>query len=146
MRARKRHRTYVPNYMRPMHKDRAIDECDSILDGRRRGRRGRSRHRDRNVRVLRIVNVADGGRPINPKIARTQLSGAAIMQIGFTLTENMEFDGGQVTKCILRGLQDSGLSRRAADGMLNSSLRCQETGPFGAKGIASRRPSAYRPP
>src|SRR6202035_1722888 len=36
-----------------------------------------------HVRVLRLVNAADCGKPINPGVARTQLSGAAIMQLGF---------------------------------------------------------------
>ena len=42
--------------------------------------------------MTRLVNVADVGTPINPKIVETQLSGAAIMQLGFTLYEKMEFD------------------------------------------------------
>jgi CO/xanthine dehydrogenase Mo-binding subunit len=44
------------------------------------------------VRVTRMVNVADVGTPINPRIVETQLSGAAIMQLGFTLLEKMQFD------------------------------------------------------
>src|SRR5206468_9908825 len=44
------------------------------------------------VRITRLINVADVGTPINPKIVETQLSGAAIMQLGFTLFEKMEFD------------------------------------------------------
>ena len=44
------------------------------------------------VRITRLVNVADVGTPINPKIVETQLSGAAIMQLGFTLFEKMHFD------------------------------------------------------
>jgi CO/xanthine dehydrogenase Mo-binding subunit len=42
------------------------------------------------------VNVADAGTPINPRIVETQLTGAAIMQLGFTLSEEMEFTGGQL--------------------------------------------------
>ena len=34
------------------------------------------------VRITRLVNVADVGTPINPKIVETQISGAAIMQLG----------------------------------------------------------------
>src|SRR5579871_2316296 len=49
------------------------------------------------VHVEKLVNAADCGRPINPAVARTQLSGAAIMQLGFTLSEIMLLDGGQVT-------------------------------------------------
>jgi CO/xanthine dehydrogenase Mo-binding subunit len=39
------------------------------------------------VTVLRLVNVADCGTPINPRIVETQLTGAAVMQLGFTLRE-----------------------------------------------------------
>src|ERR1043165_7176554 len=44
------------------------------------------------VRLTRLVNVADVGAPINPKIVETQLSGASIMQLGFSLFEKMQFD------------------------------------------------------
>src|SRR5258705_3713136 len=44
------------------------------------------------VRVTKMVNVADVGTPINPRIVETQLSGGAIMQLGFTLFEKMLFD------------------------------------------------------
>src|SRR5436190_4281138 len=54
-----------------------------------------------HVRVTKLVNIADAGRPINPKIIETQLSGAAVMQFGFTMQEKMEFDSGQVTNASL---------------------------------------------
>ena len=34
---------------------------------------------------------------MNPQIVETQMSGAAIMQFGFTMQEKIEFDGGQIT-------------------------------------------------
>jgi len=66
-----------------------------------------------HVTVTRLINVADLGRPINPKIVETQLSGAALMQLGFTMFEKMHFDGGQVTNASPCRLQDSGDIRRA---------------------------------
>src|SRR5579862_568731 len=45
-----------------------------------------------HLRVTRLINIVDAGTPINPRIVDTQLSGAAIMQLGFTLTEEMLFD------------------------------------------------------
>ncbi len=45
-----------------------------------------------HVRIARLVNVADVGTPINPRIVETQLSGAAIMQLGFTMFEKMDFE------------------------------------------------------
>ena len=55
-------------------------------------RRGEVDTETGQVRITRLVNVADVGTPINPKIVETQLSGAAIMQLGFTLFEKMHFD------------------------------------------------------
>ena len=49
------------------------------------------------------------GRPVNPKIVETQLSGAAIMQLGFTLFEKMEFDAGQVTNASLADYKIPGI-------------------------------------
>ncbi len=54
-----------------------------------------------HVRVTRLVNVADVGRAINPRIVETQLSGAAIMQLGFTMQEKIELDDGQIINASL---------------------------------------------
>ncbi|MGH8621768.1 MAG: molybdopterin cofactor-binding domain-containing protein, partial [Burkholderiales bacterium] len=87
------------------------------------------------VKVTRLVNVADVGRPVNPAIVETQLSGAAIMQMGFTLFEKMEFQAGQCTNASLAdykipGMLDlpSAIANEAVDG-------AQASGPFGAKGV-----------
>ncbi len=87
-----------------------------------------------HVRVIRLVNVADAGKPVNPKICRTQISGGAIMQLGFTLFEDMVFDGGQVTNASfadykIPGFRDVPIME---SDVVNAS---QETGPFGAKGV-----------
>ena len=50
-----------------------------------------------HVKVTKLVNVVDVGRPVNPRIVETQISGAATMQFGFTMQEKIEFDGGQIT-------------------------------------------------
>ena len=86
------------------------------------------------VRVLRLVNAADCGRPINPGVARTQLSGAAIMQLGFTLSEVMQLDGGQVTNASLADYKIPGI--RDIPPMENELVAAeQQSGPFGAKGL-----------
>jgi CO/xanthine dehydrogenase Mo-binding subunit len=86
------------------------------------------------VRVERVVNVADCGRPINPVVARTQLSGAAIMQLGFTLSEIMQLDGGQVTNASLADYKIPGI--RDIPAMENILVEAeQHSGPFGAKGL-----------
>jgi CO/xanthine dehydrogenase Mo-binding subunit len=87
------------------------------------------------VRITRLVNVADVGTPINPRIVETQLSGAAIMQLGFTLSEKMEFSAGQCTNPSLAGYK--------IPGMLDVRFRMESEavdaaergGPFGAKGV-----------
>ncbi len=61
------------------------------------------------LRVLRLINVADVGNPINPKIVETQLSGAATMQLGFTLYEKMHIDGGQITNASLADYKIPGI-------------------------------------
>jgi CO/xanthine dehydrogenase Mo-binding subunit len=86
------------------------------------------------VRVEKLINAADCGRPINPAVARTQLSGAAIMQLGFTLSEVMQLDGGQVTNASLADYKIPGI--RDIPPMENILVDAeQHSGPFGAKGL-----------
>jgi CO/xanthine dehydrogenase Mo-binding subunit len=87
-----------------------------------------------HVRILRLINVADCGKPINPGVARTQLSGAAIMQLGFTLSEAMQLDGGQVTNASLADYKIPGIGDIPP--MENELVEAvQHSGPFGAKGL-----------
>ena len=88
-----------------------------------------------HVRIEKLVNVADLGTPINPDIVATQLSGGAIMQLGFTMFERMAFDAGQVTNASLADYKIPGLhdlppmiDTMAVDATTRS-------GPFGAKGV-----------
>src|SRR3989442_1447395 len=88
------------------------------------------------VRVARLVNVADVGTPINPKIVETQLSGAAIMQLGFTLFEKMLFDDhGQLRNASLAEYKIPGFLDVPAE-IINEAVSAeQRSGPFGAKGV-----------
>jgi CO/xanthine dehydrogenase Mo-binding subunit len=61
------------------------------------------------VRITRLINVADVGKPINPKIVETQLSGASLMQLGFSMFEKMHIDGGQVTNASLADYKIPGI-------------------------------------
>ncbi|HEX9466706.1 MAG TPA: molybdopterin cofactor-binding domain-containing protein, partial [Alphaproteobacteria bacterium] len=86
------------------------------------------------VRILKLINVADVGKPVNPKIVEAQLSGAAIMQLGFTMFEEMHLDGGQVTNASLADYKIPGL--RDLPPMENEAVPAeQHDGPFGAKGV-----------
>ena len=88
-----------------------------------------------HIRILRLINVADLGNPINPKIVETQLSGGALMQLGFTLFEKMHIDGGQVTNASLADYKIPGIHDVPAV-MENEAVEAwQSNGPFGAKGV-----------
>ena len=85
--------------------------------------------------MTKLVNVADVGRPINPRIVETQISGAAIMQFGFTMQEKMEFDAGQVTNASLADYKIPSILDIPPD-MLNEAVEAEQaSGPFGAKGV-----------
>jgi CO/xanthine dehydrogenase Mo-binding subunit len=87
-----------------------------------------------HVRIARLVNVIDCGTPINPRIVETQISGAALMQLGFTMFENMHLDGGQVTNASLADYKIPGILDVPAV-MVNEAVDAyQHNGPFGAKG------------
>jgi CO/xanthine dehydrogenase Mo-binding subunit len=86
------------------------------------------------LRILRLVNAADAGRPLNPRIAATQLSGAAIMQLGFTLFEDVVLDGGQVVNGSLADYKIPGI--RDIPPIENVLVTAEQgSGPFGAKGL-----------
>jgi CO/xanthine dehydrogenase Mo-binding subunit len=88
-----------------------------------------------HVRITRLINVADVGRAINPKIVETQLSGASIMQLGFSMFEKMHIDGGQITNASLADYKIPGIHDVPLV-MENETVdTTQENGPFGAKGV-----------
>ena len=87
------------------------------------------------VRIARLINVADVGKPINPRIVETQLSGASLMQIGFSMFEKMYIDGGQVTNASLADYKIPGI-HDVPPIMENEVVDAyQSNGPFGAKGV-----------
>ena len=88
------------------------------------------------VRLTRLINVADVGTPINPKIVETQISGAAIMQLGFTLHEKMVFDAqGQLRNASFAEYKIPGLLDLPKE-IINEAVTAeQKTGPFGGKGV-----------
>jgi CO/xanthine dehydrogenase Mo-binding subunit len=88
------------------------------------------------VRVTRLVNVADVGTPINPRIVETQLSGAAIMQLGFSLFEKMQFDAdGQLRNASFAEYKIPGFHDLPAEIVNEAVVAEQGTGPFGGKGV-----------
>jgi len=88
------------------------------------------------VRITRLINVGDVGTPINPRIVETQLSGAAIMQLGFTLFEKMQFDDrGQLRNASFAEYKIPGLLDLPAEILNEAVVAEQRSGPFGAKGV-----------
>ena len=68
-----------------------------------------------HVRITRLINVVDCGKPVNPKIVETQISGGSLMQLGFTMFERMHIDAGQVTNASLADYKIPEHARRAGD-------------------------------
>lgn len=87
------------------------------------------------IEVTRLVTVGDVGRAVNPGSVERQLAGAAIMQLGFTLFEEMKFSDGQVVNASLADYKIPGLldlPRELTSSMVEVP---HEDGPFGAKGV-----------
>jgi CO/xanthine dehydrogenase Mo-binding subunit len=88
-----------------------------------------------SVRVLRLVTVADAGTPVNPAIVETQISGAAVMQLGFTLLEAMEFTEGQLRNPSLADYRIPGIRDLPPRFEAEAIDATQTSGPYGAKGV-----------
>jgi CO/xanthine dehydrogenase Mo-binding subunit len=88
-----------------------------------------------HVKVTKLVNVVDCGKAINPHAVETQISGAALMHLGFTMFEKMHLDGGQVTNASLADYKIPGFNDMPLE-LENLSIdHDQSNGPFGAKGV-----------
>jgi CO/xanthine dehydrogenase Mo-binding subunit len=88
-----------------------------------------------HVRITRLINVADVGKPINPNIVETQLSGASLMQLGFSMFEKIHMDGGQVTNASLADYKIPGIHDVPLVIENEAVDTYQTNGPFGAKGV-----------
>jgi len=88
-----------------------------------------------HVKITKLINVVDCGKAINPKSVETQISGGALMHLGFTMFEKMHIDGGQVTNASLADYKIPGFHDLPVN-MENIYIETsQSNGPFGAKGI-----------
>jgi len=88
-----------------------------------------------HVKIAKLVNVVDAGKAINPAIVATQISGGAVMQLGFTMFEKMHFDAGQVVNASLADYKIPGF-RDLPEHMENLHIEHEQSnGPFGAKGV-----------
>jgi CO/xanthine dehydrogenase Mo-binding subunit len=126
---------YTPSYSKP---DPATGHSPNITPFWMLGGAGAEIEVDTEtgrVDVTKLVNVADVGRAINPASVERQLTGAAIMQMGFTLFEEMAFSDGQVVNASLADYKIPGLldlPRELTGSFIEIPHR---EGPFGAKGV-----------
>jgi CO/xanthine dehydrogenase Mo-binding subunit len=74
-----------------------------------------------------------------------QISGAAIMQLGFTMTENMVFRDGQLTNGSLADYKIPSLLDMPREFINEYVISRQHTGPFGAKGVGESSTIALSP-
>jgi CO/xanthine dehydrogenase Mo-binding subunit len=88
-----------------------------------------------HVKIVKLVNVVDCGKAINPKSVTTQISGGALMHLGFTMFEKMYIDGGQVINASLADYKIPGFHDLPVQ-MDNVYIEHEQAnGPFGAKGV-----------
>ncbi len=136
--------SYVPSYTPPVA---ATGQSDNVTPFWMIGCTGAEVEIDTEtgqINVLRLVNAADCGKAINPDVARAQLSSAVIMQLGTTLYEGMQFDGGQVTNASLADYKIPGIRDVPALTVELISAH-QSNGPYGAKGLGETGTFAVSP-
>ncbi|SEA61481.1 xanthine dehydrogenase family protein molybdopterin-binding subunit [Paraburkholderia sartisoli] len=128
--------SFIPDYTSPKHE---TGQSENITPNWMVGGCGVEVEVDTETghfRLIRFENVVDCGTPINPKVVDTQISGAAIMQLGITMFERMEFDEvGQLRNASFAEYKIPGIhdiphliGRETVDSVQNN-------GPFGAKGV-----------
>jgi CO/xanthine dehydrogenase Mo-binding subunit len=137
--------SYVPSYISP---ERGTGQSSNVTPYWMTGGTGADVEVDTetgHVRITKLVNVADVGRPINPRIVETQLSGGCLMQLGFTMFEKMELDAGQVTNASLADYKIPGFHDLPHEIMSEAVEVEQAGGPFGAKGVGETGTLAVSP-
>ncbi|MEI2415365.1 xanthine dehydrogenase family protein molybdopterin-binding subunit [Orrella sp. JC864] len=128
--------SFVPEYISP---DKQTGQSENITPNWMVGATGVEVEVDTETgkfRVVRMLNVGDCGTAINPRIVKTQLSGAAIMQLGAALYEEMDFDeNGQLRNASFAEYKIPGIHDVPQDFGTEIVDACQRNGPFGAKGV-----------
>ncbi len=127
--------SYRPDYVAPDHETGLSPEITPFWMAGGSGAEVEVDTETGRVRIARMINVVDCGKLVNPRIVETQISGAALMQLGFTLFEKMNLDNGQVTNASLADYRIPGIAD-LPDAMVNEAIDAyQHNAPFGAKGV-----------
>lgn len=128
--------SFIPDYISP---DKQTGQSTNITPNWMVGATGVEVEVDTETgqfSVVRLENVGDLGTPLNPKIVETQLSGAAIMQLGAVLYEEMEFDSrGQLRNASFAEYKIPGIHDVPQHIHTEIVDAYQQNGPFGAKGV-----------
>jgi CO/xanthine dehydrogenase Mo-binding subunit len=136
--------TYVPTYRSP---DKSTGLSDDVTPFWMIGGTGAEVEVDVEtgaVEITRLVNAADCGALVNPRIVVTQLSGGAITALGATLFEDIRIDGGQIINASLADYKIPAILD--VPPMLNELIAAaQQSGPFGAKGVGESGSFAVAP-
>jgi CO/xanthine dehydrogenase Mo-binding subunit len=127
--------SYKPDYVAPDHDTGLSPEITPFWMAGGSGAEVEVDTETGRVRITKMINVVDCGTPVNPRIVETQISGAALMQLGFTLYEKMHLDNGQVTNASFADYRIPGISDLPGT-MINEAIDAyQHNAPFGAKGV-----------
>jgi len=86
------------------------------------------------VKVRKIVSAHDTGKTLNPLSVKGQITGGAIMGLGFALHEGIQFDSGKVTNPSFMDYKIPSSQQIPALETILVEVPLPE-GPFGAKGI-----------
>ncbi|HUI14824.1 MAG TPA: molybdopterin cofactor-binding domain-containing protein, partial [Xanthobacteraceae bacterium] len=137
--------SYRPDYVAPDHETGLSPEITPFWMVACTGAEVEVDTETGRVRVHKLINAVDCGTKVNPRIVETQISGAALMQLGFTLSEKMNLDGGQVTNASLADYKITGIGDLPAL-MINEAIDAyQHNAPFGAKGVGESSTLALSP-
>jgi len=88
-----------------------------------------------HVRILKLVNVHDTGKVINPKMAKGQLFGGAVQALGYALIEDMVVEDGYLKTPSFAEYPIPTSMDLPKEMVAESIETSHETGPYGAKGI-----------
>ena len=93
---------------------------------------------------MRTIRFNLNGEPVSTQV-ETQLTGGAIMQLGFTLFDEMEFTDGQLRNPSFSDYKIPGIrdlpDRLEAEAVIGT----QNSGPFGGKGVGETGTFAVSP-
>ena len=127
--------SYKPDYVAPDHETGLSPEITPFWMVACTGAEVEVDTETGRVRVQKLINAVDCGTLVNPRIVETQISGAALMQLGFTLFEKIHLDNGQITNASLADYKIPGIADVPAV-MVNEAIDAyQHNAPFGAKGV-----------